>query len=324
MNLGQLFLIGIEGVTLSEEEIAFVQDFQPAGIFLTDQNYESLGQMAELINSVQSLRTDFPFIIAVNFEGQAKFNMAKNFISTLHFDEILKIDSPKIFFEVSQLLSKQLMAIGVNCNFAPSCNMFTEDWMKYVSAVIRGQETQGIMSCAKVTGPINFENKKVSASLLRASKARVPLMMLESQKKLATDVADNETLVKTYIETFRKHIRFEGAIVSEDLVRRIRTPRDSITVDAFNALKNDFDLLFISSFEKAKVVFDELMVEYRNQKFKNIDLQSKYQRIKALKTRYLANYKAVDLTGVSLHFAKTESDKLEQEVQLRIGRFCRS
>ena len=52
-KLGQLFITGFEGFTPSGEEQSYIKENHFGGVILFKRNYESLAQVAEMINQLQ-------------------------------------------------------------------------------------------------------------------------------------------------------------------------------------------------------------------------------------------------------------------------------
>ena len=74
-------------------------------------------------------------------------------------------DSPKLIFEMAEMMAKELKAVGVNLNFCPVADIATnpknpvigervygddeEHVSKMVTAMVRGHCTQGVQPCVK-------------------------------------------------------------------------------------------------------------------------------------------------------------------------------
>ena len=94
-DLGQLFITGISGLVLTEEEKTFISDNNIGGVILFKQNFQDPGQLAELINSIQVLRDEYPLFIAVDQEGGRVRRFQTHFTQFPSMYEIGKLNSPK-------------------------------------------------------------------------------------------------------------------------------------------------------------------------------------------------------------------------------------
>ena len=59
-QIGQLVFTGLSGFTLTNEEKNFIEKEDIGGVILFSKNYDSPAQLAELVNSIQVLRKEYP------------------------------------------------------------------------------------------------------------------------------------------------------------------------------------------------------------------------------------------------------------------------
>ena len=64
-ELGQLFITGISGLELREDEKEFIQKNNIGGVILFSHNYKDPAQLAELVNEIQTLRDEYPLFVSV-------------------------------------------------------------------------------------------------------------------------------------------------------------------------------------------------------------------------------------------------------------------
>src|SRR3989344_2092399 len=81
--LGQNFVVGISGKTLAEETKKFLQQIKPAGIILYYRNYQTRGQLKNLIAELQEFAKDisgYHYFIMIDEEpgGATRLNLFKN------------------------------------------------------------------------------------------------------------------------------------------------------------------------------------------------------------------------------------------------------
>src|SRR5690606_34868803 len=162
---GQTIICGIKGASLLPEEAAFLQNEKIGGVILCSYNYEDPAQLAELVNSIQKLRDEYPLFVATNHEAGFDLPFKNQFTQFPSMLEIAGFNSPKLIFEVSEVMAKELSACGINLSFSPCCDILTNPGNKYVgerahgtdaesvekniSAVIRGLQTNNVLACAK-------------------------------------------------------------------------------------------------------------------------------------------------------------------------------
>ncbi|MGK5082915.1 beta-N-acetylhexosaminidase [Bdellovibrionota bacterium FG-1] len=163
--LGQLFIMGFSGPELSAETQAFISQAGIGGLLLQTVNYESPAQLAELSNQAQECSKEFPLWIAVDHEGGRVQRFKKHFTRIPDAAVIGAMNSPRLAFEISEMVAKELKAVGINLNFAPVVDIATdprnavlvnraygntEDTVsKIANAVVRGHVVQGVQPCIK-------------------------------------------------------------------------------------------------------------------------------------------------------------------------------
>ena len=124
MDVGQLFMTGISGLSLTEEEKDFIQNNNIGGVILFAHNYQDPGQLAELVNEIQTLRDEYPLFVSVDQEGGKVKRFKTHFTQFPSMFDVGKKDSPKLTFEVHKALAEELSACGVNLNFSPCTDIW--------------------------------------------------------------------------------------------------------------------------------------------------------------------------------------------------------
>ena len=124
-KLGELILTGFEGTELTEETAAFLSQSRVGGVILFKQNYQNPEQVARLIQQVQECRREVPLWVAVDQEGGRVQRFKEPFTIIPPAAVIGKTESPKVAFEVSEMMARELRAVGVNLNFCPITDILT-------------------------------------------------------------------------------------------------------------------------------------------------------------------------------------------------------
>ena len=78
-KLGQLFMVGFLGSSVSTELAAFIREYKPGGVIVFSRNLESVGQMVELTNALQKLSPHSPLLISIDQEGGRVSRVPKDF-----------------------------------------------------------------------------------------------------------------------------------------------------------------------------------------------------------------------------------------------------
>lgn len=164
--LGQLLITGFKGLELSDETSSFISQANIGGVILFAHNFESPAQVAELSNQIQEGRKDgLPLFISVDHEGAKVQRFKKGFTKIPEAGLIGAANSPKLTFEIAEMMARELKAVGMNVNFNPVADINTnpknpvigsrsfgedEDVVsKMATAMVRGHLTQGILPVIK-------------------------------------------------------------------------------------------------------------------------------------------------------------------------------
>lgn len=350
MNLfevGQLFITGIKGLSLTGEEKDFIQSNNIGGVILFKHNYEAPGQLAELINDIQTLRDEYPLFISVDQEGGRVKRFQSHFTQFPSMYEVGQKDSPKLTFEIHKALGEELSACGVNLNYSPCSDIWTNDnnkvigdrafaknasdVEKHVSAAIRGLHASNVLACSKhfpghgnTTKDSHFDLPFVKRSLdelrreelvpfVKASKSRVEFVMMAH---LVVDAIDKElpcTLSKKAYDFLRSELKYKKLIITDDMEMKAISDRYTYPDAGRMALDAGADVIMYRSFERTREVFEGLMDSIRNQTIKKSVLEQKIKRVLDCKKRFFTDYKPIYIPSVSEHFTKDNNhDLLEQ------------
>lgn len=354
-NLGQLIMTGISGTQLSDSERSFLEENDIGGVLLFAHNFDSPGQLAELVNSIQTCRSEYPLLIAVDQEGGRVVRFKKNFTQFPSALDVAASDSPKLCFSVAKVMAEELLACGVNVNLSPVCDIYTnrqnkvigdrsfgineEEVSKYITAMIRGFQTHGLISCAKhfpghgdTSKDSHFDLPIVKTEMVqlrerefqpfvKAIKARVELVMMAH---LIVDAIDSElptSLSPKAYELLRNELKFNKVIISDDMQMKAITDHFGTGEAAVMAVAAGADIIEYKDMEHAQIALGALKEAYRTKKIKNSLILAKNQRILELKKNYLSSYKPIYIPDISKIVGRKEnlevSEELMQEIQKR-------
>lgn len=342
-EVGQLFMTGISGLTLTEDEKVFLEKSNIGGVILFKHNYSDPGQLAELVNEIQTLRDEYPLFIGVDQEGGRVKRFQSQFIQLPSMFDVGSHDSPKMTFELHKLMAEELSACGVNLDFSPVCDIWSNENNKVigdrafgkdvdsveknVSAAIRGLHTGNVLACAKhfpghgdttkdshydlpyVTKTIDEIRNFELTPFLKASKSRVEFMMMAH---LVVDAIDNKmpcTLSKNAYSLLRDELKFKKIIITDDMEMKAISDNFGYGEAGTLALQAGADILLYRSLERSKEVYEEVMLAIKEQRLKKNDIEHKIKRILDCKKRFFTEYKPIYIPTISKAFNKENQKK---------------
>ncbi len=114
-------MIDINGKNLSEEDKFILSNKHVGGLILFSRNFESFQQLKGLVSEVYSIKENI--VIAVDQEGGRVQRFKNEFTSIPSMQEISLFakenNDTEIFTDLAWLISSELIASGVDINFAP-------------------------------------------------------------------------------------------------------------------------------------------------------------------------------------------------------------
>ena len=348
-NLGQLIICGIKGTSLTPEEKEFIEKEKIGGVILFSHNYQDPSQLAELVNSIQKLRDEYPLFISVDQEGGRVTRFKTHFTQFPPMLEISSLNSPKIIFEVHQVMAKELAACGINLSFSPVCDVLTNadnkaigdrafgtdpaTVEKNISAAIRGLQTSGLLSCAKhfpghggTTKDSHFDLPLVKTSLdemrerelipfVKASKARVEFMMMAH---LLIDELDDKlpsTLSPRVYEFLRQETKFSKIIITDDMEMKAISDRFTIAEAAVKAMTAGADVLLYHNIESAGTALRALNEALKKRQIHKDVISEKLSRVEKCKKEFLSEYNPIYIPKISEVFHSNESKAITETLK---------
>ena len=114
-------IIDINGKNLSREDISLISNNHVGGIILFSRNFQSFDQIKALTNEIREVKKNI--IIAVDQEGGRVQRFSNEFTTIPSMQSISsyarKKNDKEIFKDIAWLISSELIAAGIDMNFAP-------------------------------------------------------------------------------------------------------------------------------------------------------------------------------------------------------------
>ena len=150
-KIGQLFVIGFEGTTLTPELKELFKKYKPGGVLLLSRNIENEEQLKQLIKDLQGLslnETGLPLFVAVDQEG--------GIISRVNFAEEqtpqAEIKNTDQAFLIGQKRETELKELGINLNLAPVLDITQESDFLFGRSFQKEPDTTGLLAKFLVLG----------------------------------------------------------------------------------------------------------------------------------------------------------------------------
>lgn len=348
-DLGQLIITGISGLALTDEEKEFIEKENIGGVILFKHNYKDPAQLADLVNEIQKLRDEYPLFVSVDQEGGRVKRFQTHFTQFPPMFDVGQIDSPKLTFEVHKQMADELKLCGVNLDFSPVCDIWSnpnnkvigdrafgktkESVEKHVSAAIRGLHTGNVLACAKhfpghgdTTKDSHYDLPYVTKSMeelkeseltpfVKASKSRVEFMMMAH---LVVDAIDKEfpcTLSSKAYDFLRDYLKYKNIIVTDDMEMQAITDHFSTEKAAVMALVSGADIIVYRSMEAAKKALEGVKEALKVQELKKEKVEEKLARVEKCKKSNFAEYKPIYIPDIEKALKPEGNRKILEQIE---------
>lgn len=331
--LGELFIMGFSGLELSADSSAFISQAQIGGVILFSHNFENPAQLAELSNQIQEDRVGLPLWMSVDYEGGRVQRFKKGFTRIPDAASIAAMDSPKLTFEIAEVMAEELKAVGMNLNFCPVMDIVTnpknqvignrsfgttEDTVSRMStAMLRGHLVHGIQACAKhfpghgdtstdshyalpkVDTPLDVLKEREFKPFIKGFKSKCSMVMTAHILATQIDPKFPATLSKIILQgILRDQLRYSKIIISDDMEMKAITDHFGAEDAPRLAIEAGCDILIYRSESAARAAYVSLTKALENGTLSPERVLESSEKIRSLKREFIPTYQPVPISEV--------------------------
>ena len=315
-KVGQLFLIGFYGTSLSESTINWIEDRHIGGVLILGRNIENEKQLKNLTESIQS-HSYLPLLISIDQEGGEVARLQWN--STLTTAQKY-MDTPQEAYEIAVERGVMLKKLGINTNLAPVVENITDKNSFMYNRVFKGTSEQiakkgesaiyGYRQVGMIAVPKHYPGHsnsspdshfylpKVNISNSQWDSFVYPFQYLIEQDCVDIIMAghilypniDNKvsTISSEILEQrLRNDLAFEGVVISDDMEMKAIKNQGDPKIIAKESLIAGIDILIYSKeTEELKGIYKYILSSFKNGNLDVDILNDKVLRILKLKEKY--------------------------------------
>lgn len=321
--IGQLFMVGFQGTTVSPEFSELLRTYQPGGVILFARNLESPEQIRNLTDQLQKLSSRSPLFLSIDQEGGRVSRLPRGFTIFPPCGLMGQCGSPELAYEAASVTAAELRAVGINMNLAPVLDLNTNGANPIIGdrafgadpvrvcemgvATIRGLQDHQVIACGKhfpghgdTAADSHLELPVVTASADRLHEMELRPFRHAIEHGLATimtahvsypalDAHYPATLSPTILtDLLRTDLRFPGLTLTDDLEMRAILDHYGIEDAAVQAFVAGADILLICHKQERQVAAMEAVARAaRDGSISSSRLQASLDRIAHLKARFL-------------------------------------
>ena len=319
-------MIDVEGTSLSQQDRELISNGNVGGIILFSKNFNSFEQISDLVNEIHAIKENI--LLAVDQEGGRVQRFSKDFTQLPSLQDLAKYseinNDPDICKEVAWLTSSELIAAGIDLNFAPvldidesdsaiigdrSFSSKTDEVIKHAEKYIEGMHEAGMQATAKhfpghgsSTTDTHKEFTDVSDSWIVEELFPYHKLMLEDKvdgimtSHVVNSKIDDSMLPATLSEKsinklLREFLDYEGVVFSDDMQMGAITRNFGLKESVVYAINAGVDVLIFSNNQVYKdLVYPEEVINIieegvRNGEVSLLRINESFRRIQNLKKK---------------------------------------
>jgi len=335
-KIGQLFMVGFNGTTVSADLAAFIREYKPGGVILFSRNLESVEQIVELTNALQRCSPHAPLLISIDQEGGRVSRLPKEFTIFPPCEVLGRCNSSDLAYAAAATTAKELRAVGINMNMSPVLDVNSNPANPIIgnrafsstpqlvcelgAATAGGLQDHGVVACGKhfpghgdTTADSHKELPIVTATRERLERTEFPPFRHAAEKNVATMMTahvlypalDKErpaTLSPAIIGTLlRQELRYDGVILTDDLEMHAIIDHYGIEEATVQSILAGCDMPLICEDRNREVAaISALDKAVADGTVSSGRLEQSLTRVARLKQRFLASNKPVVVSDAKL------------------------
>ncbi|MBJ6361592.1 beta-N-acetylhexosaminidase [Paenibacillus sp. GCM10012307] len=333
-KVGQLFICGFNGLIPDQGITALITEFHIGGIVYFRRNIESIGQVRELSRSLQASprsHSEIPLFISIDQEGGMVSRLDHDGISRIPGNMALgAANDPVLTYEIAVLSAQEMLALGMNLNFAPCVDVnnnpanpvigvrsFGENPEKVAvhgAAAIRGYQATGVCATAKhfpghgdtavdshygLASVPHDRNRLEQVELLpfrRAVEEGVDAIMTAHVMfpVFEPDAIPATLSRRVLTDLLREEMGYEGLIITDCLEMHAIAKQFGIAEGAVRAIEAGADIVLVSHTLPEQIgALEAVRDAVRSGRISEDRIDRSLERILSLKARRLARSESV-------------------------------
>ncbi|MCL1863192.1 MAG: glycoside hydrolase family 3 protein [Defluviitaleaceae bacterium] len=313
-KIGQLFMLRLPWQSLYvNARVEALFGIPMGGVIIFSDNVSSREQLTELVSDLQGL-SDIPLLIAIDEEGGRVSRAGRLFadgVTPSAYEIGASAEPSVIAFEMGSLIGRELLSLGINMNFAPVADVWSnpanevigrrafgrdaESVSPLVAAFSRGLHDGGVMAVAKhfPGHGDTYEDSHYALAMFHGDFARwqeVEAIPFASgiaagvdgvmMGHIATPQINNEYLPATLSNFWHTTLRgmgFDGLIITDALEMRALTDHFTCGEIAIMAFLAGADILLMP--HRAREAYDAMLAAFEDGLFCEERLDESVRRI---------------------------------------------
>jgi beta-N-acetylhexosaminidase len=349
-KIGQLFVVGVQGETLTLNEQLLFEEYGFGGFILFKRNCREAGQVVSLCRALWNLADELPAFIAIDQEGGRVHRLPPPFT---HFPPAARIgakNDPGLAYRAGRATAAELALAGINLNFAPVLDVNPDSENAIIGdrafgadprAVMtvswswtQGLRDEGVIPCGK-----HFPGHGATD---KDSHVDLPLITKSIDELKATELPPFEQACRNNIEALmtahvlfpaldpqwpvtlsekivtgllRQQLGYGGVVFSDDMEMKALSNRYTVEEAAYRSLRAGIDmLLFCHELSRTVQACEFLCAETEKDAGLRARAEESYARVAGLKRRSLRSFTGAAEKEISERLAALDHGRMVAEI----------
>jgi len=323
--LGQMFLFGFQGYEPEKDILDLLRTLNPGGVVLFRRNLRDPEQILALTRQLQGASPNVPLFIAIDQEGGNVTRLPEPFTYFPGNRALGRSGSEDLACACAEVTSKELLAVGINFNFAPVLDVDTNPQNPIIGprsfgpdptevarlglAMLKGFRNNGVIGLGKhfPGHGDTSQDSHLTLPVVAHTLDRLQTVELEPFRLVIQDPDGPEAMMTAHVlypsldpempatlssrilkEVLRNELGFNGVIVTDDLEMKAILDRLGPEEASLMAVKAGADqLLFCHHPSYLSRCIDFLMAAVEEGHVTETRILESVQRISILKERYV-------------------------------------
>jgi len=349
-KIGQMFMVGLGGEELTQEEKHLLIDYPFGGFILFKHNLREPKQILSLCRVLWESKKALSPFIAIDQEGGRVHRLPASFTHFPPAAAVGRTGKSDLALRVGEATARELSAVGINLNFAPvldvnsnpknpvigdrSLSSDPSEVTRLGGSIIQGLRGGGVIPCAKhfpghgdtfqdshIELPVVKKERALLESVelppfVHACRNGVETLMTAHVLYPALDASAPATLSRRILaDLLRGELAYDGVVFGDDLEMQAISNNYPLEEAVTLTVNAGVDvLMFCHETANSVAAFDFLRKQAEKSEQMKTRVEESYQRIKKLKQRYLRSFAGVGENLLTEHIGITTHQKLAEEI----------
>jgi len=349
-KIGQLFLVGCRGESVTPEEQLVFEQCGFGGFILFKENCREPKQILDLCRGLWESAEAIPPFLAIDQEGGRVHRLPEPFT---HFPSAARIGANRdndLAYRAGKATAAELALVGFNLNFAPVLDVNSNPQnpvigdrsfgrtpgqvIETASAWAQGLRDGGIIPCAKhfpghgdTDKDSHFALPVVGKTLAQLEAVELPpfvhacrngieALMTAHVRYSVLDAELPATLSERIVTGMLRHqLGFDGVVFSDDMEMKAISDNYGLEESVALGARAGLDVfLFCHDLSKAVEAWEFLCAEAESEAALRAQVENSYRRITKLKRRYLKAIAGIAENGLEERLNQPDHRRLVDEI----------